>query len=310
MANMCVQASGYKAAEKIRFSAVSTAATIRQGVAIAQFALNAADAISNFRKLSNVTSRSIAIEEEQHNHLKDTFWPAERQMFLEHTQSRPMESVATLAKRYAGRLWAPIAAQAARELRKLECEKPRYCTNAHIKKVQELMVQHNATRANVTLLAKKIAYYENYAREETDWDRRQKVLAMRDGLVGEAASLMATAAKGIAGATSSALGAVNNAVELFGYAQAQRNNAENGVGRDPYFHNQVANALRTEDPYSSLQDPGGVSFNLTPAAPVSAPAPTAQAFPINMGGTGTLADASSATMTINGQLYSFDPSVP
>ena len=51
MPNMCVSDAGYKNAETIRYAALSTAANIKQTVAIAQFALSAADAVSNFKKL-------------------------------------------------------------------------------------------------------------------------------------------------------------------------------------------------------------------------------------------------------------------
>jgi hypothetical protein len=240
MANFCVNGPAYAAAEKVRFEALSTAALIKQGVAVAQFALNAADAISNFRKLRNVTSRGIAIEEEQHTHLKNTYWPAETQMLNEFTQKTPWESQAVLAKRYAGRMWAPLAVGFAREIHLMECNKPRYCTNSHIKRIQELMVQRSAVRANVTLLADRIAFYEIQAVEDTDIERRKQSIAMRQGLVQQAASLMQTAAKGFSGAGASALGAVNNAISAFGHAWGQRNNADNRVGSDPYFHSQVS----------------------------------------------------------------------
>lgn len=240
MANFCVEAPDYQAAELIRFNALKTAALIKQGVAVAQFALNAADAISNFRKLRNVTSRGIAIEEEQHGHMKNTFWPAETQMLNEFTQKTVWEGQAVLAKRYAGRMWAPLAVGFAREIHLMECTKPRYCTNSHIKRIQELIVQRSAVRANVTLLADRIAFYEIQAVDDTDIERRKQSIAMRQGLVQEAASLMQTAAKGFSGAGSAALGAVNNAISAFGHAWGERNNADNRVGSDPYFHSQVS----------------------------------------------------------------------
>ena len=239
MANMCVTKDGYEEAEKKRFNALTTAANIKAAAAVAQFALNASDAISNFKKLRNVSSRGVSIEEEQHAHLKNTYWPAELQMLDEFTQATPWEDQAVLSKRYAGRMWAPIAVGFAREIRKMECEKPRYCSNAFVKRMQEMMVQRSATRANVTLLADRIAFYEIQAVRETDIERRKQVIAMRQGLVQQAANLMSAAAKGFAGANANAMGAINNAISTFGHAMGQRQAAEDGRGTDPYFHTQL-----------------------------------------------------------------------
>ena len=239
MANMCVTQAGYSAAESARFGALSTAATIKQVVAVAQFALNANDAIKNFKKLRDVSSRGVSIEEEQHGHLKNTFWPAELQMLDEFTQATPWEAQAVLAKRYAGRMWAPIAVGFAREMRKMECEKPRYCSNAFVKRMQEMMVQRSATRANVTLLADRIAFYEIEAVRETDIERRKQVIATRQGLISQAATLMGAAAKGYAGANANAMAAVNNAISTFGHAMGERQAAEDRRGTDPYFHSRT-----------------------------------------------------------------------
>lgn len=263
MANMCVTAAGYSAAEAARFGALSTAATIKQVVAVAQFALNAADAIKNFKKLRDVSSRGVSIEEEQHGHLKNTFWPAELQMLDEFTQATPWEEQSVLSKRYAGRMWAPLAVAYAREIRKMECDKPRYCSNAFVKKMQEMMVQRSATRANVTLLADRIAFYEIQAVKETDIERRKQVIAMRQGLIQQAASLMATAAKGFAGASANALGAVNNAISTFGHAMGERQAAEDGRGRDPYFHSQIQREVSRANGVP-VENMGPTSYSTSP----------------------------------------------
>ena len=264
MANFCVDAASYKSAETLRFNAIKSAAQIKQGVAVAQFALNAADAIANFRKISNVTSRGIAIEEEQFNHLKDLYWPAETQMLNEFTQKTVWDEQAVLAKRYAGRMWAPIAADFAKKLRLLECNKPRYCTNAYVKKLQEMMVQRSATRANVTLLADKIAFYEVQAIDDTDFERRKQVIAIRQGLIQQAASLMENAARGFSGAGANSFGALNNAIATFGNAWGEINNADNRVGADPYFHSQAARNVMPSNG-SSMQGMPETSTNTPPS---------------------------------------------
>jgi len=243
MANLCISDEGYKIAEEKRFAAVAFAANVKMVVGLVEFALNANTAVTSFKKLHNVASRGVSIEEELHNKLKVTFWPAEDQMLAEFTQPTPWESQEVLAKRYAGRLYAPYAAQFAKELRKLECEKPRYCGNAHIKRVQEMMVLRSAVRANVTLMAEKIAFYERKAVEDTDFERRKQVLAQRNGLFREAASLMADAAKGFTQTAGNALEGANAALRNLGNAWEERGNAQAGIGKDPFFHQQVAARL-------------------------------------------------------------------
>lgn len=248
MSNMCVSAEGYKAAETVRFAALSEAASYKWAQALLQIGFNAKGAVDNYKKLHLITSKALALEEDQFNHVKDTYWPAEEQMLNEFTQKTAWESQAVLAKRYAGRMWAPIAAQFAKEIRKLECEKPRYCGNAHVKRMQEMLVQRSATRANVTLLADRIAFFEVQAVEDTDHDRRKQAIALRQGLITQAASLMAQAASGFAGAQASSMGAINNAIQALGYARGQQNNAENRVGRDPWFHQQTAQGVQAPLP--------------------------------------------------------------
>lgn len=240
MANMCVTQEGYKEAEAARFDALRNAALIKQAVATLQFALNASDAIKNFKKLRNVSSRGVSIEEQQQGHLKNTYWPAEVQMLEEFTQSTPWETQVVLSRRYAGRMWAPLAVGFAREIRKMECEKPRYCGNAFVKNMQDLMVRRSGTLGAVKLMADRIAYYEIQAVLETDFTRRQQVIAMRQGLVQQAATLMGMAANGFAGANANALAAVNNAITTFGHAMGERQAAEDRRGTDPYFHSQIS----------------------------------------------------------------------
>jgi hypothetical protein len=255
MANMCVSAKGYHEAEKIRFDAVEQAAAIRQAIAVAQLALNAADAISDFKKLRDVSSRAISIEESEQDHLRTVYWPAELQMLNEFTTPTVWEDQATLAKRYAGRLWPPFAAAFAREMEQLKCSKARYCGDAFKKRCEELAIQMAGARANVHLLADRIAYEEVEAVRDTDFERRKQVIAMRQGLVAQAASLMAQASSGFAGAASQAFGALNSALTALGASWADRNNAQNGVGRDPYFHTRAAGTAGATVPAG--YDPGG-----------------------------------------------------
>lgn len=232
MANMCVDKTGYQNAETIRYNAVKTAANYKYAVAAAQIVLNADAAISNFKKLNDIASDALAVEEEQQAHLSGTYWPYEDQMLAEFTQPTNWDTQQALAKRYAGRIWPPIAAGFAKQMKALECQKPRYCGSAFSRKVQELNTQRAATRANVTLWADRIAFYEIQAVKETDWKRRQQVIAMRQGLMSQAASLISQAQAGFAGAQGKAMGAINNAIELIGYTSTR----QQGMGTDPAFN--------------------------------------------------------------------------
>jgi hypothetical protein len=230
----CVTAEGYKIAEGIRQSAVSFAASLQQSVAVAQFALSAVDAVNNFKKLSSISSRGIAIEEQQQDRLKNVFWPREDQFLAEFTTPTAVESQSVLAKRYAGRMWAPYANVYAKELKKLECSKARYCGNAYLRAVQEVMVARGTARANFLMVADKIAQAEIEAFKDRDFTRRKDAIALYRGLIGEASSLMQAAANGLGAAGQEAANLASNALKTFAYADERRR------APDPYFHAQTA----------------------------------------------------------------------
>lgn len=262
MSNMCVTKDGYKSAEAIRFAAVSDAALYKQLTAIAQIVLNAADAVASYKKLWDVSSNGLRLEEDLHSHVKGTYWPAETQMLEEFTQPTPREDQAVLSRRYAGRMWAPIAASFAKAIKKLECEKPRYCGNMHTKRLQQLLAQRSGARANVLLFADRIAFFEIEAIKDVDHERSKQAIAQRQGLFAAAASLMAEAQKGFAGLNTNAMSAVTSGMETFMFERTRQRQADAGFGSDPFFHQQIAANLAGQqqtDPYGSLQDPGGVS---------------------------------------------------
>lgn len=223
MANLCVNDTGFKTARKTLADARDQAAVIRRTVMVVQAALSAADAISNFRKLRDVSSRALQVEEQQQGHLRDTYWPAEIQFLNEFTQGQTWDAESDLARRYAGRLWPPLAAAFQRKREKIKCDAPRYCGNALSKALQELTVEEANTRANVTLLAGKIAFEEVQAVRETDFERRKQAIALRQGLVGQAASLMRAAADGFSGALSNSMAEFNSALGGIGYESTRRN---------------------------------------------------------------------------------------
>jgi hypothetical protein len=310
MANFCVSAQGYAIAESMRFTAVGTAATMRQVAAVAEFALYAVDTIKNFRKLRNVSSQALSIEEQQQAHLKNVYWPAELQFLNEFTAPVAWDDQATLTSRYVGRLWPPLAAIFAKRREKLKCDAPRYCAPALAQRLADLRVEEGAARANAMLLARRIAFEEVQAVSDTNFERRKQAIAMRQGLLGQAASLMQAAAQGYSGALAASVGAANAALQGLGAATAQRRNAEAGIGADPWFHQRAARGLEPQtetvlaqqvpdiprpgiiegagvnfgtsiDPYG-VQGEGGYLWDVTPAS-----ASTATGLPEQDGWDGT-----------------------
>jgi hypothetical protein len=232
----CVDGTSYQSAESIRYNALKTAAAIKQAAALAEFALSANDTVSNMRKLASISSRGLAVEEQEQAHLKNVYWPNENKFLTEFTQATPWDTQSTLAKRYAGRMWPPIAAQFAKKLKELEVNKPRYSSVNYIRQAQELLIARGITKANVVTLADRIAFAEVEAINDRDFDRRKAAIAMRQGLIGQAAALLSAAANGFAAAGQSALGSATNALKSFAYEGERARSST----QDPFFHAQTA----------------------------------------------------------------------
>lgn len=259
MANMCVTAAGFATAEAIRFTQVAISAGLKQGVAIAEFVLNAKDAVKNFKMLAEVNEQALEIEEAQLAALESNYWGGEDAVLAESQIPTVWETEDVLAKRYAGRLWAPFAGQIAKELRLLECNKSRYCSQAYKSKVQEIATQAALARVNCTLMGEKIAWYERQAIDEMDFNRKLQGVAGRSGgsagnssaMLGHAAALVNTARGGFTNAANSALAGMNSALTAFGAGWADMKNAMNRVGSDPGFHRDVKSSLPDTLPYGS-----------------------------------------------------------
>lgn len=255
-----VSDAGYKAAEAKRFQAATFASILRTAVAAAQFALSAYDAVTNYRKLYKISSRALAVEEAMHGFVRDNYWPAELQFLNEFTQDTEWEDRATLAKRYAGRLWAPLAAKFSETLNKLNCNRARYCGSEWARAIQTLLATRAIAKANVLTLADQLAFAEVQHIQDTDFSRKQAALAMKQGLMSQAASLYATAAQGLASAASDSAAQATSALEAIGY-NLTRNNRQ----PDPFFHAAVAQDARAASAASAAQsngDPIGAWLNL------------------------------------------------
>jgi hypothetical protein len=103
--------------------------------------------------------------------------------------------------------------------------------------LQELLVARAAAKANVLTLAEAIAFAEVEAVSDTNFERRKQAIALRRGLVGQAAALMASATNGLAATGADSLRAATNAVGAFGESRAR-------VRSDPGFYNTTGQRLR------------------------------------------------------------------
>lgn len=245
--SLCISSLGYTAAENIRAGGVALASVPKQLLSAVAFTAHAKETVENFKKLSNVASRGMDVEEAQHGHLRDTYWPAEDKFLAEFVQPTAWDSQAVLTDRYAGRMWPTIAASFARKIHELECNKPRYCATAFRRAVQELLVARAAAKANVLTLANAIAFAEVESVSDTDFKRRQQAIALRKGLVAEAATLMSSAANGLASAGADSLRAATNAAGAFGEARG-------AAASDPGFFNTTGRGLRARPAQGSVGD--------------------------------------------------------
>lgn len=283
---MCVDPTSYKEAEAIRFKAVGEAADTRRTAVIAQLILDGIQAYDAYSSLNDISKRATGVEEAQYGHLKGVYWPAEDQFLEEHRAGQPWESQAVLAKRYAGRIWPPIAAKFAGKLYELECARPRYCASAYMRAFQELQVAKAATKANVLTMADKMAFYEVEAISDSNFDRRKTAVGLYLGLVGEAKSLMASAALSYGAIATDAFNAVGSGIG------ALIANRESRYQNGDAFHSRVASGAQnastaSQSPYAM---PGGGSLRMSTEL-----SETEAGF----SGVGTVAPRSSAGQPIN-----------
>lgn len=248
MAN-CVTTVGYGVAEGIRFGATVIATLLKSAVAVAEFATSSEIAIANFKKLWDISSRGVALEEQQHGHLRGTYWPGENRFMAEFVRPTVWESQAVLSNRYAGRMWAAVAGGFAKRLKQMECDKSRYCGNAYSKAVQEVMAVRAVTKANLITLASQIARAEIDAINDRDFSRRKAAVVMRQGLIKQAAGLLAQAANGYAAAGSDAMAQANSALQSIG------NNIGNLFANGDDFHRRALSSAGS----SSRSSRGAVS---------------------------------------------------
>lgn len=218
----CVTQEGYRAAEEIRADAMRPVIIAKTLFATYVTVQGILDAVDAYKKLNDVASETLAIEERDFAFNKNTYWAAEDMFFDEFFKAEPWEDEATLARRYEGRLWPPIASTFAKKINELRCNKPRYCTNAYLRAMQELEVTMAVTKTTVKTLAGQLAFAEVNGVAERNFDRRKSAYGLYKGLVAQAAGYYASASSSFAAVGANALGNVSSGINDLMYTYGRR----------------------------------------------------------------------------------------
>lgn len=275
MPNMCIGDAGYSSGESIRAGAVAQAANIRRAAALAIALANAEQMVSNYRAQDRIARRTMDIAERQQAQVENVFWPRDAQFLAEFANPEAIEEIEVMARRYAGRLVAPIAAAFAQRQRELQCGMSRYCTSANRKALQDLLMARAGALANARALGRDIAFAEYQARTDTNYERRLQAVALGRGLLNQAVSLYESAGRSLASAGNYITNQFNNALSAFGYAQNEYRTATQEVDRlqRPAWQGQPArmprpgtNSLNWPTPNQgafSASSQGDMSFDST-----------------------------------------------
>lgn len=218
----CVSQEGYKEAEEIRAEAMRPVIIAKTAFQTYVTLQGIRDAVEAYSSLNAIASETLAIEERDFAFNKSVYWRAEDQFFDEFFKAEPWEDEATLARRYEGRLWPPLANTFAKKINELRCNKPRYCTNAYIRAMQELEVTMAVTKTTVKTLAGQLAFAEVNGVAERNFDRRKAAYGLYKGLVAQASGFYASSASGFAAVGANAMGRVSSGINDLMYTFGRR----------------------------------------------------------------------------------------
>lgn len=221
----CLGDDGYKEGEKLRTDAVKYAANWMLAQSLVMALLNANDLKNNYKKQRDIANRTTKIAEEQQNHLVKVFWPRELQFLAEFTEPEDLDTIEEMGRRYAGRLVSTIADKFAKELHRVKCSAPRYCTSYKEKALQDVMLMRSEAMANGRVLGRLIAFAETQERKARDDKRRQQAIGLKGSLMNEAARLYASAGAAVAEAGTGIAERLQQSFERFGFGWSMRQNA-------------------------------------------------------------------------------------
>lgn len=214
----CMTDAGYTQGEQIRLDGAKDAALIRRTAAIANAISNAQQLVKNRKLQRDISDRSLKITEEQQAFTENVYWPGEEQMIQEYGNPEPIEDVEVLGRRYAGRMAATQAGHFAQAIHKAKCESGRYCVSQRTALLQKLEMERAKAIANAKILGRQIAFSEVQERIERNWKRKQQVIGLSKGLLGEAAAAMGEASKGFTERAQNLSARINQDLQRIGMA--------------------------------------------------------------------------------------------
>lgn len=214
-----VSADGYRKAEKIQANGVRYASGIRQAGAVAMAIANATEVINNYRKMRDISDRSLKIAESEREHVRTVYWPRELQFLKEFGTPEAVETAEAYGRRFAGRLIAPVAKAFAEQVRLLKCNASRYCSSAYVQKMQALYQAQASAIANAKIMGYILGFNYAQAWKDLNDERRRQAIGLGKGLFGQAASLYQSALGSLATNSQNAIAQINNAIEAFGDAR-------------------------------------------------------------------------------------------
>jgi hypothetical protein len=202
---------------------------IRQIAALAIAVDNSNQLVKAYRRLRDISDRSVKLSENEQAHLEQVYWPREEQFLAEFSAPEEIEEIEVLGRRYAGRLVSSISAGFATQIRALRCGASRYNTSAYSKSLQDIIQARTVALASARVLGRNIGFAEVQARTDTNYNRRMQAVAMGKSLLAEAQTLLGTAGRGLAAAVGDASEGFNSAIEAFGAARQDWKSYRNGT---------------------------------------------------------------------------------
>lgn len=220
----CLDGTGYGTAEATRAGALSTIAIAKTALAGGEVAVSLLNAKQAFDKKNAVKSQLTSIEEQQQNHLKDTFWPKELDFLDEFTEGQDLEDIDVKARRHTGRLISTLSHKFADKLREIRCRQSRYCTSAREKQITDLYDVQSKAVANARILGYVMGFMDVQRKKDLHDQRRLQAIGLGRKLMDKAATLYGQAVQSLDMIGQQTANTLNSSLEHLGYEFNQYKN--------------------------------------------------------------------------------------
>lgn len=221
----CMGDSGYVAGEAIRSGALAKVALAKTVVQTLQAGIAADMAYDAFRKKVRFEEAMLDIEEEQHAHLTQVYWPRELSFLAEFVQPEQLETVSVIARRHTGRLNASISRVFAEEIRKLRHSGTRYNSSYKVKSVNAIYLARSEAQAHVKMLGWIMGVLEVQEKTDLNLQRRHQAIGIGKHLMGEAAKLYGQGLKGLDVLGQTLSGSLSSALTSLGFSHKEYESA-------------------------------------------------------------------------------------